>query len=521
MSNPQTTAEIRSDVVSSDKPTSIDLTAYTSGPAVIREVRTVKLPKGKSKVYIGGLPKSFVGGSQTIVSVGGSGKIKFGKRSLRLANLTGNALLQKSVGSEITLIEETKGGSERKTTGKLEHIVDGRIAVLTVKGKTVVMPITSKYELGNGIPAGLSNLSILAVEPEVEQEGTFNIKLLYEATGINWTPVYELFYDRKKGTLDRLACFLDLPNESGTDLNATVKLIAGHNHSDAANRRVAKHAAPQYAALAGGARGMQESFQADAEVEFEGAESETVGDAKMYKLTDEHLLENGVPNNPALFVASGVPVKHEYHSYDHSGYDLLDGDNTADLNKVGATIKLRGKNNKDNKLGTDMPAASVRVFEPDSQGEMQKTQTASVDAHVSVGEDFCLTLRNPSKDIKVTRQLISFTEDPEPEVEEETETVGKKKTRKTIKVKPRYRTEEREIVVYNFSDDAAEVHVHDSVGVKELDWLKKSHDFITVNGTGNGTYVVKVAAKSKSDDKDAKSEPGTFKISYNAKWRIN
>ncbi len=518
MSTPKNPA---SDVISSNKAEAINLTAYTGGPAVIREVRRVTLPKGKSKVFIGGLPKEFVGGSQTIVSVGGTGKIKFGTRSLRPANLTGNALLQKSIGSEITLVEETKTGEERRTTGVLVDIVDGRTAILSVEGKTLIMPITPKYELGAGIPAGVSNLTVLAIEQDVENEGTFDLKLLYETKGLNWRPVYELFYNREKGTLDRFACYVELPNNAGaTFADAAVRLIAGYNHSDAANLEgLRKHAAPAAAGFA--ARSVHaESVQADAEVDFEAAESETVGDSKMYKLNDKYTLESGVPNNPALFVSADVPIKHEYHAQYGHYYLLGSGQAETDLPKAGAVVKLRGKNNKDSKLGTDMPAAEVRVFEPDSQGEMQKTQSSTVESHVSVGEDFCLTLRNPSKDIKVVRQLLSEETDPEPVIEEETEQAGKKKVKKTIKVKPRYTTTERKIVVYNYSDKEVEVNVHDHVGVKELEILSKSHDFIAAKDaakTGSRCYVVKVPAKSKGDA----GTPGTFTIAYKAKWCIN
>lgn len=383
MSNPKATATAQSSIVTSDHAATVELTAYESGPAVIRETRDISLPVGKSKVYIGGLPKTFVPNSQTIVSVQGSGKFRLGQRSLRPANLNTQSILTQTVGSQITLIEETKGGKERRVTGTLEHIVDNRVAVLRVRGKIVVLPLTSKFELPNGIPAGLSNLTVLALEPNVEHAGDFRLKMLYETEGVNWTPWYEVFYNHTTGKLERFACYVDLGNDSGaTFADAGIKLIAGHNHSDAANRSRGKGmramAAPMaFAASARGGAGLE-----SADFSVDSAQSENVGDQKMYKLTEAVTLENGVPNSPALVFFGDVPVVHEYHANNSGEYYTLDGDNAADLPKLPVSVKLRLSNQDGNGLGAPLPPGEVRIFEPDSSGELQKTDTARVNGHV-------------------------------------------------------------------------------------------------------------------------------------------
>ncbi len=550
-------AQTDSKIVNSDTAATVDLTAYQSGPAVIRETRDIALPVGKSKVYIGGLPKTFVPNSQTIVSVEGSGKFHVGQRSLRPANLSSAAILAQSVGSKITLIEETKAGNERRTTGTLEHIVDGRIAVLTVRGKTVLMPLTTKYALANGIPAGLSNLTILALEPNVERAGDFRLKLLYEAEGVNWTPWYEVFYNHAAGKLERFACYVDLTNDSGATFgDAGIKLIAGNNYSDAANRQRQGHGMRKMAApmsFAAGARGGAALEMADFSVET--AESENVGDQKMYKLTETVTLENGVPNSPALVNFAGVPVLHEYHAHEsfggQDGYYLLDGDNPADLPKEPVSVKLRLCNQKANGMGTALPPGEVRIFEPDSSGELQKTDSARVNGHIAEGEEFVLDLRNPARDLKVQRQLVAYKEDPKaPEKDEDagethpikplggpnvgrpgfgmqaeiaesaseeeatSEAGAKKKTRKA-KPKARYAEATREITVLNFKDTAVEVVIHDRVPANAK-LVTKSHEFVKFqDNVGTGSFRVTVPAKSEH------AVAGEFKVRYAIKYRIN
>jgi hypothetical protein len=549
----------RPDAVTSDTASTVELTAYQSGPAVIRETRVLTLPEGRSRVFIGGLPKRFVPNSQTIVSVGGSGSFRVGQRSLRPANLTQQTMLAQSVGSKITLIEETKAGTERRITGTLEHIVDNRVAVLRIRGgKVLVVPITAKFELGN-VPAGLSNLTILAMEPNVEKAGEFHLKLLYESEGINWTPWYEVFYNQKTGKLERFACYVDLGNDSGTDFNdAGIKLIAGHNQSDAANRARAKglraQAAPMMAMAAGaGSRGMALE---SADFSVDSAESESVGEQKMYRLADRVSLENGVPNSPALVFFGGIPVIHEYHANNAGQYFRLDGDNPADLPKLPVSVKLRLCNSAANGLGAPLPPGDVRIFEADSQGELQKTDSASVSGHIAVGEEFSLDLRNPARDIKVVRQQVSYKEDPKPVEEEATDEgngdvgtirpqvgvtggpnvgrpdfglrqeiaesadqtaeagTGKKKRTRKLKPKPRYAEEVREITVLNFKDVTVEVVIHDYVPA-DATVLDKSHEFVKFgDNNGSGSFRVEVPAKNES------AIAGEFKVRYAIRYRI-
>lgn len=566
-------------VVKSDEASATNLTAYQNGPAVVRENRVMTLGTGRSRVFIGGLPSQFVEGSSTIVSVKGTGKFKLGAKSMRPANLSHQALLHQSIGSKITFIEEGKDGKERPIEGELCHIVDGRYAVLKQSDAgdaVLVVPLTQKFKLNSGIPAGLSNLTVLVMEPTVETAGEFDMKLLYETNGINWTPWFEVFYNAKTKKLDRFACYVDITNNSGAKIeNAVLKLIAGTNNSDAANRMARKSrggvrmaAMAMSASLESAGGGMEADFSQD------GAEVESVGEQKMYKLVDPVTLENGVPNSPALVFCTDVPVEHEYHA--HAGYyQVLDADNRDDLQKHPVMVKLRLLNSAAKNLGQALPPGSVRIFEPDSAGEMQKTDSSQVTQHVAVDEAFALDLRNPSRDLKHTRELIDWKEDPaevkeEPEVTpegglpgtvddagddategftarpmttgmmpamsaavmaeggpgvgtpehegarrrrvaESAKADGKKKEKKP---KPRFREEEREIVLHNYKDEAVEVIVHESVPYN-AEFLSKSQEFAKLNaGQGSGSFKVTVPAKTEKGF-------GSASIRYRIKYRIN
>ena len=74
-------------VVRSEKPTSVELTVYQSGDAVVHESRNVELPKGKVTIQLEGLPANFVEDSFEVSDVSGPGAFKLGPDSFQPANL--------------------------------------------------------------------------------------------------------------------------------------------------------------------------------------------------------------------------------------------------------------------------------------------------------------------------------------------------------------------------------------------------------------------------------------------------
>ncbi len=526
-------------LVTSNTAENVVLTAYQAGPAVVHEDRHLTLGEGLTRVYIGGLPREFVENSSTIVAVRGTGKFAVGAKSLRPANLSFNAMLEHSIGKKVTFVEEMKNGNLRKITGTLLHLVDSRYAVLEGEhGKGVrVVPLTQKFEL-DAVPAGLSNLSVLVLDPKVELAGDFTVELLYETGGINWTPKYEVFYDAKAGVLKRFACNVDLTNNSGANFNGVMlNLIAGTNVTD--GQPMHRKAAMRGMAMAAS----MEAFGGaapQADYAPETAEVETVGEQKMYKLTEPVTLENGIPNSPVLIFREEVPAAQEYHVYSH-GYQNLEGDNKSDLTKLPVNVKLRVQNNKDSNLGSDLPPGAVRFFEKDSRGKYQKTNSSTVKGHVAVGEEFSLDLRTACKDLKHTRELVDFYQDPEAEEVEAGEDEGHfpikpqvgaeihlpvkpgdvinhaalEKDEEEEKEKPRYAEEEREVTVFNFKSEAVEVIVHESFPANST-FVSTSHAFAKVTpASGSGTLKLMVPPKAD------KAAFGSASIRYRVRYRMN
>src|SRR5262249_41232421 len=208
------------------------------------------------------------------------------------------------------------------------------------------------------------------MKPTVSEAGHFALNGLYETQGVQWTPRGEIFYDAKGEKITRFLIEVDLVNNSGTPFDASrIKLIAGHNPGGVS---MPKGGGARMAMAAAAPRGGRESFQAEAAMDYDQAEVESVGEQKMYTLPEALCIEHGTPDSAVLVCAENVPVVLEY--YLPQGY-FQTGVRDEELEKLPVSVRLRVKNDKASNLGVALPRARVRVLEPDSSGALQKTDT--------------------------------------------------------------------------------------------------------------------------------------------------
>ncbi len=534
-------------VVRSEKPTSVELTVYQSGDAVVHESREVDLPKGKVTIQLEGLPQNFVEDSFEVSDVSGPGNFKLGPDSFKPANLSSQALLAKAVGRKITLLEQTSQGQIR-TTGTLRFVLGNQLVIEDANG-IQVLPLTQKFEL-ESIPDGLSATPSLSLEPTTAEAGVYLLNSMYETGGLAWAPRYAVFYDDKTGTVTKLRCRVKLTNQTGADFDdAQLKLLAAHNTSRGGGRGRGARSAGLESAMQPMAAAA--SFGGGADY-ADNAEVGSVGEQKIYVLPEKLTLKNGETKRPYLVVAKDVPVKAEF--YLPAAYHYHFGNTDEDAQKLPVFVRLRLRNDAENNLGFALPAGEVAVFQPDSTGKYQKTDPQLHIASVAKGEAFKLELTTPSSDVKATRRLVSFHQDPEekaPEVEpvpegghvfpqhevaseggfeggprmtmsvqggprvgtpgeharrrqEVAEGSGKKAKPEP---KPRFREEQREITLYNFKDKGVQVIVQESLP-HGYSFLDKTHE-LTSDSENSGTFTIDVPAN------------GQVTIGYGIRWKIN
>lgn len=525
------------DFVTSTAPSQVSITLYQGGHAVVREIRDVELDASGNTVLLEGLPNAYVPNSLKFRRVQGPGSFNPGCITIQPANLSLPNILAAYQGRKITLVQPN-GVQRLRNTGKLVAVFGNHVAIERERGSGVmVVPATSEWEFPDGLPEGLSATQSVVMEPTVGEAGKYRLHSLYKTGGLNWSAHYTGFFDKKSGKFQRLECTILLTNNCGVRFaSAKLKLFASANVSHAKSVRGARFAAASAAPPMGGA-------MPEAALSFDSAEVEAVGEQKMYKLPGEQTLESGQPKEAYLLLSEGVPAVVELYVPRHQGYDELA---EGELTKVGCPMRLHLVNNSDNNLGTALPAGPMSIFEDDSAGEAQETNASAVRRDVAVGEAFTLDLQNPSSDVKFTRRLVSWSEDPEPEAAEETaEETGAAQHRVTApggpdvgtpgahgrlrqeiltaadeaetdreaddeedtEEAPRFHYETRETVVFNFGTDAVDVNVQEQFP-QTAEFSDESHSF-AAKATTQGTYKVSVPAGDK------------VTVRYSLKWRIN
>lgn len=518
MSNNQNGA--RKDFASSRAPSQVSITLYQGGHAVVREVREVNLEAGGNTVLLEGLPTQYVPNSLKFRRVQGPGNFNPGCITIQPANLSLPNILAAYVGRKITVLQPT-GVQRLRNTGKLVAMFGNLVAIEKDRGDGVlVVPTASEFEFPEGLPDGLSATQSVVMEPVVTEAGAYRLHSLYKTGGLNWSAHYTGFFDKKTGKFERLECTILLVNNSGVRYaGAKLKLFATANVSHAKSGRGVRMALASSAP-----RGGAEAF-AESVIQSDGAAVETVGDQKMYTLDGDQTLENGQPKEAYLLLKSDVPTVVELYVPRHQGfYELEEGDET----KTGCPIRLRLKNDEASNLGSALPRGPLSVFEDDSAGEAQETNSGAISRDVAVGEEFVIDLQNPSSDVKYSRRMVEWHQDPEPVEDEEApeaestpapamsmamtaavepEAEAAEDSDEEKPEAPRFRYETRETVVHNFGTEPAEVLVYEQFP-EGAEFSDESHTF-AVKGTTQGTYKVTVPAGDK------------VAVRYSVKYRIN
>ena len=514
-------------LVVSASPNSVELVVYQSGDAVVDESRKVELVVGRNNILLEGLPAQFVENSFEVNEAKGPGQFKLGADCFTPADLSTQALLLKALKSKVTFIEQTPQGAVRHS-GKLIYVLGNQVVLETAEGVRV-LPLTNQFELPE-LPRGLSETPSLQLEPTVSEPGSYQLNSTYETGGLSWSAHYIVHYSEKDGLIRRLRCRVKLANETGADFNdAQVKLLAGYNTSRArqGNRKQA---------LRGTASLEMASFApTGAGVAADQAQVDSVGEQKLYSLPETLSIRSGQTKRPYLLVTEDVPVRSEFYLPQGEYYPRQPGQGEED-NKLPVYVRLHGVNNKDSKLGMPLPSGEVAVYQPDSAGKFRKTDPSLALAATADGEGFRIDLSAASTDLKAVRVLVNAEEDPVVEETEEgddkvqepdlhtqggpgvgtpewgmhqrAELASHAEPAEKKKPEPRFRSETRQVTVYNYKDRPVAVTLHESLPGRKFELLESSQAFAEQR-LADGTFKVNVPAKGK------------FVVTYGLKWQIN
>jgi len=361
----------------------VALTIYND-MALVEDVRRIDLPKGVSRQEFPDVSAQIRPETVTISAPGAA----VVEQNFDYDLLTPEALLDKSVGQDVSVVRLGADGKEVATTAHV--LANNQGAVVQVGNRIEILNEMPGRVVYSGLPAGLRARPTLSVTLDSASGGARAVGLRYLSRGFGWKADYVALFDEGAGKLD-VQGWVTLNNTTGTGFpDARVMLVAGQpgNDSDDGNGRFAR---PRPIGNRMGTGGDDRR--------------ETLGDFHVYPLAGRTTVANAQTKQVSFLNASGVPARKVYQYRNDWQHSTEEGESVDTV--------LAFTSAKDGGLGDALPAGTMRVYMRDARGNPQFVGESPL-PHTPMGSDLALKT-GTAFDVKVQptvekRERITGTE---------------------------------------------------------------------------------------------------------------
>jgi hypothetical protein len=350
--------------------TSLGVTIYNDGRALVRDARRMRFAPGVQKIAMRDVAATIQPETASLKSLSGPG-FDLLEQNFDFDLLTPTALLNKYVGRQVT-VWHTNPGSGAETSETATVLATNEGVVLRYKDR-IETGVAGRLAFSD-VPPNLRDRPTLSMMLAAERDGDAVVELTYLAGQLGWKADY-IANLNADGTRMNLNGWVTLTNRSGTAFdNARLQLVAGTlNRVTQDDSRIR----PMLAA------------KAMAAAPAEMAE-EKLGDYHLYTLPRPTTIENNQTKQVALLSAADVPVQRDYVLQNGNvdyWYMGRHGDIQKGL-KPGVFLRF---DNRDGQLGIPLPAGTVRAYMPDSRGGAQLIGEDAI-AHTARNEQVTLRM---------------------------------------------------------------------------------------------------------------------------------
>ncbi|MDE3137764.1 MAG: DUF4139 domain-containing protein, partial [Acidobacteriota bacterium] len=330
--------------------TSLGITIYNSNFALVRETRRVSLPAGAVRLNFEGVPGSIEASTVYLRPVRGVGVLD---QSYEYDLLNPQRLLEKYVGKEMTLVF-------RQMQNGTTHFNEVKAILLSTNGPVwkigdeIVTGMNPDGYRFPALPGELYNRPTLVWMLKDASAGERSLDVSYLADQMNWHADYVLNLSREggKGSLEG---WVTLTNDSGAAFdNAQLSLVAGQVHrATTPPQPMPMMARAEIAAGPGAAQFAQEA----------------AGEYHLYTLNRRVGLRDHESKQLSLLSAASVPVTKTYVLQGNPNIFRMPVPQGAPTPQA-VRVNLSFRNDAASGLGQPLPAGIVRVYQPDSQGNL-------------------------------------------------------------------------------------------------------------------------------------------------------
>ena len=371
-------------VTALDDQKSISVTIYNQDLALVKDQRSIRLPRGESLLAF----REVSARMRPETALLKSRDLSVIEQNFEFDLLTPQALLKKYVGREVSVIRvHPTTGEESRESAQVLSVNDG-----------VVLRMADHIEMGipgrlvfPDVPGNLRDRPTLVLNVTSRTEGLQDVELSYLTGGLNWQADYVAELNATDDELD-INGWVTLTNRSGTTYpDAKLQLVAGDVHQAPPER-------PQLT------RFQQKGRAVVAEMDASMAE-ESMFEYHLYTLSRPTTIRDNQTKQVALLQAGRIPCKKEFvlrgsDYYYQSRYDEI-------AKKIKIAVFVEVKNSRENNLGLPMPKGVIRVYKKDSKASLQFVGEDRIDhtpenetIRLKLGDAFDVTADKKQTDFK-------------------------------------------------------------------------------------------------------------------------
>ncbi len=384
-----------------DDQKSVAITVYNSNLGLVKDTRTLRIPRGASQLRFMDVAQQINATSVHIKSITAAEALNVVEQSYEYDLLNPQKLLDKYVGKEITLVLRTvQNNSETLTPTKATLLSNNSGQVWQIGEQIIINPTNIAEMRFDRLPQDLIAKPTLVWTLTNTGAETHTVEASYLTQGMGWRSDYVVVVNQNDTKAD-LNGWVTINNNSGTAYrNAELKLVAGDVN------RVREEV------MAGGRMKVMEMAAAAPQPQFQ---EQSFFEYHLYSLQRATTLKNNETKQISLLSAANLAVKKElivngqafyYQGYNNPGEPVKE--------KVGVFVGF--KNAKENNLGLPLPAGVVRVYKADTTGAQQFIGEDRIDhtpkdenVRIKLGDAFDVVAERKQMDYKnIARRVFEY-----------------------------------------------------------------------------------------------------------------
>ena len=375
-----------------DDQTELALTVYNSDLALVRDVRTLQLPRGVADLHFMDIAATVNPATVHFRSLTEPARLGVLEQNYEYdLLLEPDKLLRKYVGRDVTLVRtRQEDGTTREETITARLLSFNNQPVWQV-GNEIVTGLRADHIRFPELPDNLYSRPTLIWSLNNEGATRHRVEASYLATKLAWNADYVLTVARDDTVAD-IDGWVTLTNGSGTSFkNASLQLVAGDLN------RVRN------------VLGRMESFDQVAEESAARSAApmsqETFSDYHLYTLDRKTSVNNNETKQVSMLGATDFPVAKRYVVDGHAFYYRNAQHPGSPLKDV-VQVYYQFENEERRGLGMPMPAGVVRVYQADTRGGLQFVGEDRID-HTPKDETLNIKIGN-AFDVVAERKQVDF-----------------------------------------------------------------------------------------------------------------